>query len=357
MIDYRAFYYGRKVMITGGLGFVGSNLAHRLVDLGAEVLLVDSLIPEYGGNFFNIQGIRERLTVNVADIRTSPTMRYLVKGRDVIFNLAGQVSHIDSMADPHTDLEINCRAQLTLLEACRHENPAVKVIYASTRQIYGRPTYLPIDEHHLVTPTDVNGINKMAGEHYHLLYNQVYGIRSCALRMTNTYGPRMLMSHSRQGFFPWFVRQALDDETITLFGDGTQLRDLTYIDDASDAFLRAGAMDAANGQFFNLGAERPYSLREIAELIVEIVGTGRVTTLPFPPHKKLIDVGSTYSDYRKIENTLGWKPTVSLEDGLQRMVDFYRAHRDHYWTRPEQLITANDDSVQSARTATSESSR
>ena len=344
-------------MITGGLGFVGSNLAHRLVDLGAEVLLVDSLIPEYGGNFFNIQGIRERLTVNVADIRTAPTMRYLVKGRDVIFNLAGQLSHIDSMADPHTDLEINCRAQLTLLEACRHENPAVKVIYASTRQIYGRPTYLPIDEHHLLTPTDVNGINKMAGEHYHLLYNQVYGIRACALRMTNTYGPRMLMSHSRQGFFPWFVRQALDDETITLYGDGTQLRDLTFIDDATDGFLRAGAMDAANGQFFNLGAERPHSLREIADLIVDIVGSGRVTTVPFPPSKKLIDVGSTYSDYRKIENTLGWKPTVGLEDGLQRMVHFYRAHRDHYWTRPEQLTTTTDDSIQPARTSTPESSR
>jgi UDP-glucose 4-epimerase len=349
-------------MITGGLGFIGSNLARRLVDLGADVLLIDVLAPEYGGNLHNVDGIRERVRINVADIRTEWSMRYLVKGHELIFNLAGQVSHIDSMTDPRTDLEINCRAQLTLLEACRHENPGVKIVYASTRQIYGRPSYLPIDEKHLVTPTDVNGINKAAGEQYHLLYNHVHGLRTCALRLTNTYGPRMLMSHARQGFLPWFVRLALDDQQIRLFGDGAQLRDLTYVDDAVDAFLRAGAMDAANGEPFNLGGIRPYSLREIAEMVIALVGRGSLVVAPFPAERKAIDVGSVYSDYRKIETALGWRPTVDLEEGLRRMIDYYRVHRDHYWPRPDGASEVEGDravadSVQRPEAAAPESTR
>jgi UDP-glucose 4-epimerase len=325
------FYRGRKVMITGGLGFVGSNLARHLVRLGADVLLVDVLAPEYGGNRYNIADIERCVRVNVADVRTEWTMRHLVQGQEVIFNLAGQVSHLDSMTDPRTDLEINCLAQLTLLEACRHENPAVKVVYASTRQIYGRPRYLPLDEAHLVTPTDVNGINKAAGEQYHLLYSDVYGVRASALRLTNTYGPRMLMSHGRQGFLPWFVRLAIEGREISLYGDGTQLRDFTYVDDAIDAFLCAGANEAANGQAFNLGGLRPYTLREIAELVVAVAGSGSVTMVPWPPEKKAIDVGSVYSSYAKIEATLGWRPSVSLEDGLGRMIGYYREHRGQYW--------------------------
>jgi UDP-glucose 4-epimerase len=320
-------------MITGGLGFIGSNLARRLVELGAQILLVDSLVPEYGGNVHNIAGVEDRLRVNVADIRTEWSMRYLVKGQDLIFNLAGQVSHLDSMTDPRTDLEINCRAQLTLLEVCRQENPGVKLVYASTRQIVGRPSYLPIDEQHPRHPTDVNGINKMAGEEYHILYNNVYGLRASALRLTNTFGPRMLMKHGRQGFLPWFVRLAIDDQTIQLFGDGSQLRDFTYVDDAVDAFLRAGAMAEADGQVFNLGGERPYSLREVAELIVETAGSGSLRLVAWPPEKKIIDVGSVYSDYSKITATLGWRPTVPLPDGLRRMIGFYREYRDFYWTR------------------------
>ena len=334
MIDYLGAYAGRRVLITGGLGFIGSNLARRLVDLGADVLLVDSLVPGYGGNLHNIADVAERLTVNIADIRTEWSMRYLVQRRDFLFNLAGQVSHIDSMTDPRTDLEINCRAQLTLLEACRYENPALKLVFASTRQIYGRPTYLPVDEAHPITPTDVNGINKMAGETYHLLYNNVYGLRASALRLTNTYGPRMLMSHNRQGFLPWFVRQALDGEEITLYGDGEQQRDMTYVDDAVDAFLRAGAMDEANGRPFNLGGPRPYSLREIAETIIRLAGSGSLRLVPWPPEKKVIDVGSVYSSFGRLERELGWRPIVGLEEGLGRMIAYYRAHRDHYWGRP-----------------------
>ena len=193
---YREFYRNRRVMITGGLGFIGSNLAHALVQLGADVLLVDSLIPDYGGNLFNIAGIESQVTVNIADVRQATTMNYLVRGRDVIFNLAGQVSHIDSMRDPQTDLAINCQSQLTMLEACREHNPSAKVVYAGTRQIYGKPDRLPVDETHLVRPTDINGINKAAGEQYHIVYNNVFGVRACSLRLTNVYGPRQLVKHN-----------------------------------------------------------------------------------------------------------------------------------------------------------------
>src|SRR5512136_2538758 len=234
MATYEGAFSGAKVLITGGLGFIGSNLAIRLVELGADVLLVDSLIPDYGGNLFNIDGVADKVRVNVADIRQQSTMNYLVQDRDVIFNLAGQVSHIDSMRDPYTDLEINCRSQLTVLEACRRYNPKVKVVFAGTRQVYGRPDRLPVDETHLVRPTDVNGINKAAGEYYHLVYNNVFGVRACSLRLTNVYGPRQLIKHSRQGFIGWFIRLALEGREIQVYGDGSQIRDFVYVDDVAD---------------------------------------------------------------------------------------------------------------------------
>jgi len=245
--NYRAFYRDRRVMITGGLGFIGSTLAHQLVELGASVLIVDSLIPEYGGNLFNVAGIEDRVRINIADIRQSSTMNYLVRDQEVIFNLAGQVSHIDSMQDPYTDLEINCRSQLSILESCRRYNPAAKVVFAGTRQVYGRPDSLPVTEQHLVKPTDVNGINKAAGEYYHLVYNDVFGVRACSLRLTNVYGPRQLIKHNRQGFIAWFLRLALAGDEIQIYGDGSQLRDFVFVDDAADAFLRAGAEDSPNG--------------------------------------------------------------------------------------------------------------
>ena len=244
-------------MVTGGLGFIGSNLARRLVELEADVLLVDSLIDDYGGNLFNIDGIGDRVRVNVADIRQQSTMNYLVRDRAVIFNLAGQVSHIDSMRDPYTDLEINCRSQLSILEACRKFNPRAKVVFAGTRQVYGKPRSLQVTEDHLVRPTDVNGINKAAGEYYHLVYNNVFGVRGCSLRLTNVYGPRQLISHNRQGFIGWFIRLAIEDQTIQIYGDGSQLRDFVYVDDVVDAFLRAGATDAVNGEVFNVGSPDP----------------------------------------------------------------------------------------------------
>jgi UDP-glucose 4-epimerase len=332
---YREFYDGRKVMITGGLGFIGSNLARRLVELGADVLLVDSLIPDYGGNLFNIDGIADRVHVNVADVRQQTTMNYLVRDRAVIFNLAGQVSHIDSMRDPYADLEINCRSQLTILEACRYNNPSVKVVYAGTRQVYGRPEALPVDETQLVRPTDVNGINKAAGEYYHLVYNNVFGVRACSLRLTNVYGPRQLIRHNRQGFIAWFIRLAIEDRTMPIYGDGSQLRDFVHVDDASDAFLRAGAIDACNGGAFNVGGERPISHRDLTALLVDIAGTGRVEYVAWPADKKAIDIGSFYADSTKFKTTTGWSPSVSLEDGLRQTIAFYRAHLDEYIGRPD----------------------
>jgi UDP-glucose 4-epimerase len=327
--DYRDFYRGRRVLVTGGLGFIGSNLCRTLADLGAEVLAVDSLLPDYGGNLFNLDGYEGRVRVNVADVR-GYAMEYLVRGQELLFNLAGQVSHLDSMTDPFTDLEINCRSQLWILEAARKNNPELKVVYASTRQVYGKPQRLPVDESHLLNPTDVNGINKISGEFYHLVYHQVYGIRASSLRLTNTYGPRQLIKHNRQGFIGWFVRQAALGEEILLFGDGQQKRDFNHVDDVVDAFLRAGALDASDGQVFNLGHAEPVSLLELVKLLLDVAGGGSYRLVPFPPERKRIDIGDFHADTSKVREALGWTPCVPLREGLRATVDYYRQHREQY---------------------------
>ncbi len=338
MSDRDAWYEGRRVLVTGGLGFIGSNLAIRLLELGAEVLLVDAMVPESGANAFNVDPVKDhpRLSMRKVDVRDVLTMERLVPDRDLIFNLAGQVSHLDSMRDPYTDLEINCRSQLALLETCRARAPQVKVVFASTRQVYGRVPQdrLPVDEQHAPNPVDVNGINKLAGERYHILYSEVHGIRTCVLRLTNTYGPRMLVKNNRQTFIGWFVRQALDGERISLFGDGSQLRDLTYVDDVVAAFLLAGASDAADGEVFNVGGLEPLSLRRITETLIDVAGEGHYELVPFPKGRKAIDVGSVYLDDSKIRRALDWRPTVGLRDGLERTVRFYREQRCHYWPTP-----------------------
>jgi UDP-glucose 4-epimerase len=338
--DHLAFYRDRRVMITGGLGFIGSNLAHRLATLGADVLIVDSLIDDYGGNLFNVAGIEDRVRVNIADVRQETTMNYLVRDREIIFNLAGQVSHIDSMRDPYTDLEINCRSQLSMLQACRRNNPGVKVVFASTRQVYGRPERLPVDEQHLVRPTDINGINKAAGEYYHLVYNNVFGVRTCSLRLTNVYGPRQLIKHDRQGFIGWFIRLAIEDKEIQIFGDGSQMRDFVYVDDAADAFLRAGASEGCNGEVFNVGGSEPISHRDLVALLLEVAGTGRVRYVPWPPEKKMIDIGSFYSDSTRFCRAVGWRPEVTLRDGFARTVAFYREHLARYVNLPGAAVEA-----------------
>jgi UDP-glucose 4-epimerase len=323
-------YAGRSILITGGLGFIGSNLSRRLADLGARVTVVDSLIPDYGGNRFNLSGYESRVCVDIADVRDPYSMRALVQGQDVIFNLAGQVSHIDSMTDPLTDLEINARSQLSILEACRYENPGVKIVYAGTRQQYGKPRYLPLDEDHLQAPTDVNGVNKLAGEWYHIVYHTAYGLRTTSLRLTNTYGPRQLIKHNRQGFIGWFIRQAVEGQTIELYGDGRQLRDLTYVDDVVEAFLLAGTSEEANGRVYNLGGTSPISLYELACTIVEIAGSGGVALVPWPEERKKIDIGDVYSSFSRIEAELGWRPGTPLREGLARTIDYYRQHLSRY---------------------------
>ncbi len=319
----------RRILITGGLGFIGSNLARRLVELGAEVLLVDSLIPEYGGNLFNIAGIEGKVRVNISDVRDEHSMEYLVKGQDYLFNLAGQTSHLDSMQDPYTDLEINCHAQLSILEACQKYNRNIKIVFASTRQIYGKAEHLPVDEGQLLRPVDVNGINKMAGEWYHILYNNVYGIRACALRLTNTIGPRMRVKDARQTFLGIWIRLLIEGKPFEVW-DGQQLRDLTYVDDAVDAFLLAAASEEANGQVFNLGGKCAVSLKELADLLIAVNGGGEYIVRPFPADRKRIDVGDYYADYTRIRSVLGWEPKVSLREGLARTLAFYRQSLEHY---------------------------
>jgi UDP-glucose 4-epimerase len=333
MIALEKSYRDKNVMVTGGLGFIGSTLAIRLSEMGARVTVVDSLIDEYGGNLFNLHGYEDRIRINIADVRTGSTMNYLVRGQHYIFNLAGQVSHLDSMEDPYTDLEINCRSQLSILEACRRFNPEVKIIFAATRQQYGKPQYLPVDERHLMIPTDVNGINKIAGEMYHLLYNNVYGIRACSLRLTNTYGPRMLMKHNRQGFVGVFIRQAMNGEEIKIFGDGKQRRDFNYVDDVVNAFLLVGADDRANGEAFNLGGSEVFTHLEFVKMLLEVAGSGSYAMAPFPENKKKIDIGDYCGNYEKIRSLVEWEPRIRLQEGLEKTVAYFRQHKKHYWPK------------------------
>lgn len=321
----------KRVLITGGLGFLGSNLARELVAAGTDVVLVDSLIPEYGGNPANIAGIEEAVQVNISDVRDPHSLPHLVRGRDVIFNLAGQTSHLDSMDDPFTDLEINARSQLYILEACRRHNPEAKIVFASTRQIYGRPQYLPVDERHPIAPVDVNGINKTAGEWYHLLYGEVHGLRVTILRMTNTYGPRMRVKDARQTFLGYWFRLLLTGQELTIFGDGSQRRDFNYVDDALGAFLLAATHEKANGRVYNLGDSHVTSLLELADLLVAVNGEGSYRLAPFPPERKAIDVGDYYADYTRIREELGWEPQVPLEEGIVRSLEFYRQRGPDYW--------------------------
>jgi len=257
-------------------------------------------------------------------------MNYLVQNKDYIFNLAGTLSHIDSMRDPYTDLEINCRSQLSILESCRKYNPKVKILFAGTRGQYGKPDYLPVDEKHLMHPSDVNGINNMAGEWYHILYNNVYGIKATSLRLTSTYGPRHQMKHSRQGIINWFIRLALDDEMINIYGDGKQIRDTNYVDDVVEAMLLAMASDKTNGEVYNLGGE-PINLIDLVKLIIQIAGKGKYQLIPYPEDSKPVEIGDYIADWTKIKNTLSWEPKVLLKEGLKRTIEYYEKYKNHYW--------------------------
>lgn len=318
-----------RVLVTGGLGFIGSNLARRLVALGAKVTLVDSLIPDYGGNLFNIEGLEDRLEINISDVRDTYSIQHLVKGQDFLFNLAGQTSHLDSMVNPLPDLEINCRAQLSILEACRTVNPQIRIIFASTRQIYGRPMHLPVNESHPLNPTDINGINKMAAEKYHLLYSEIYGIHATALRLTNTIGPRMRIRDARQTFVGLWIRKLLEDEPIEVWG-GKQLRDFTDVEDAVDALLAVAGNPASTGQVYNLGGNEVIELAALAQLMVDVNGAGVYQIRPFPPDRKSIDIGGYYADFSKIRGQFDWSPKTTLRESIETTLSYYRKHISHY---------------------------
>lgn len=321
-------FAGKRIVITGGAGFIGSHLARRLASAGASVTIVDSLVPQYGGNLANLSDIRTSVRLNISDVRDPFSIRHLLLDQDFLFNLAGQTSHADSMTDPFTDLNINCAAQLSILEACREVNPDIRVVFASTRQLYGRPEYLPVDELHPLRPVDVNGINKLAGEQYHLLYSKVHGIRSSVLRLTNTYGPGMRICDARQTFLGIWIRQALQGRPIEVWG-GQQLRDFNFVNDVVDALILASTSDEAVGQCFNLGGRERISLAELARLLCELKPGAKFAVLPFPEERKAIDIGDFYADYSRFEK-LGWRPETKLKDGLTQTLSYFSDNLQAY---------------------------
>lgn len=330
MVHFASVFEGKKILVTGGLGFIGSTLAYRLVESGAKVTLVDSLIPEYGGNLHNVYGLEDKVKINISDVRDRSSMDYLVQRQDFIFNLAGTLSHTDSMKNPFTDLEINCVAQLSILESCRLYNPKVKILFAGTRGQYGKADYLPVDEKHLMHPTDVNGINNIAGEWYHILYNNVYGIRACSLRLTNTFGPRHQMKHHRQGIINWFIRQLIDGQKVRIFGSGEQVRDTNYVDDVVEAMLFAMASEKTNGEVYNIGGVA-VSLKTLVEKMIEVYGKGSYEIVEYPKEAQKIEIGDYIANWQKFHAATGWEPKVELGEGLKKTFEYYEKNKQYYW--------------------------
>ena len=320
--DRATHWGGRPVLVTGGMGFIGSNLARRLCDLGAVVTVLDCLLPQFGGNRFNLRGYEELIRSHVFDLRDGPALESLLEGQEVIFNLAGQTSHLDSIRDPETDLAINVTAQLRLLERCRQVVPKVRLVYASTRQIYGRPRKLPVDESHPIHPVDVNGINKLSAEMYHILYSEIYDLSACVLRLTNTIGPRMRIRDARQTFLGVWVRQLIEGRPIEVWG-GEQLRDFNDVEDVVDALLIAGARHDLAVEPYNLGSSEVISLADLARLMIELYGKGEMRVMPFPPERKKIDIGDYYSSYDRFKAATGWQPQRQLRQTLQQTLEYY----------------------------------
>ena len=322
---------GKSVMITGGLGFIGSNLAIRLVELGARVTVVDAMIPDYGGNLFNIEPVRDAVVINFCDIRDVHAMNYLVQGKDYLFHLAGQVCHIMSLTDPFPDIDINVKGTAVLMEACRKHNPSIRVVYSGTRGQYGSAITLPVNEEAPTNPRGIYEISNLTAEKIIKVYNDVHGVQSVLLRLTNTYGPRSQMKHSRYGVVNWFVRLAIDDETISVFGDGQIQRDFLYVDDCVEAILRTAVQDGCAGEVVNVGVDRPTNFVELAEAVVEAAGSGRWEFAPFSRERKAQEPGNFYSDISKIRALVGWEPSTSLGSGLRETVQYYRRHKGMYW--------------------------
>jgi UDP-glucose 4-epimerase len=322
---------GSRCLVTGGLGFLGSNLAMRLVDDGAEVTLVDAMIPEYGGNLANIAPIDGRVHVNFADIRDRSAMNYLVRGVDFLFHLAGQVSHVMSLNDPFPDIDINIGGTTVVLEALRGNHVDAKVIFSSTRGAYGPVPKLPVDEEQSSNPVALHEISKLTAELIFKAYLQQHGIRSTMLRFTNTYGPRSQMRHGKYGVVNYFIRRAMDGDVIEVFGDGSVLRDYLFVSDAVDALVLAAEDPAADGVVYNVGWPSPTSLVDLVKAVIEAAGSGDWRFAPYSEERKAQEPGDFYSDITRISTALGWEPKVGLSDGLRRTVEYYREHRDAYW--------------------------
>ncbi len=331
MTSYEEVFRGKRVLVTGGLGFIGSNLAIRLVGVGARVTIVDNMMPRLGGNLFNVNEIMDRIRVNFSDVRDEHSMDYLVKEQDYIFHLAGQVNHVDSIRNPIQDLDINCRGTLVLLESCRKHNPQVKIIFSGTRGEYGASVRLPVGEDHPTNPKGIYAVTNLTAEKMILVYDDVHKISGTCLRITNTYGPRHQMAHDEYGVVNWFIRKAIDDDVIPVFGDGRILRDFLYVEDLVDCFLQVGACPAAYGEVFNVGTGIPVSFLELAQKIVEIAGSGRVAFTEFTKERKEVEPGDYYTDITKIKRVVGWAPKTDLEQGLRKTVEFYRKYKKEYW--------------------------
>jgi nucleoside-diphosphate-sugar epimerase len=330
-----AAFESKRVLITGGLGFIGSNLAIRLAEAGAQVTIIDSSVPGCGANPFNLAPAASRVEVIDKDIGDTPALESKLRETGLIFNLAGEVSHLRSVEDPERDLYLNAIAQLRFLQACRRCCPGARVVYAGTRQIYGKPQYSPVDEHHPVQPTDFNGVHKCAAMQYHLLFARRGDLDCVVLNLSNVYGPRMALHLPQQGFLGGYLRRALHGEPLVYYGDGSQLRDPVYVDDAVDAFLRAGAAPELRDRSFNLGGPEVYSIRQIAEIVASESGAG-VQQAPFPEHLARIDIGSYVSDASRIRRELGWVPRIGFREGVRLSLAYYRAHKHRYLGLPGQ---------------------
>jgi UDP-glucose 4-epimerase len=324
-------FAGKSVLITGGMGFIGANLAIELSRLGANVTILDAMIPDYGGNEFNIAPVTDKVRVNYCDIRDETAVTYLVRGKDYIFHLAGQVCHLMSLSNPFPDIEMNITGTAILMEACRKFNKDAIVVYTGTRGQYGPSVSLPVNEEAPTNPKGIYEISNLTAEKIIKVYNDVHGIRSVLLRLSNIYGPRSQMRHSRFGVCNWFVRLAMDHENIQVFGDGGILRDFCFVDDCVDAILRVAAVEEAAGEIFNIGSDIPVSFLELVKTIITVAGCGQWQFAEFSAERKAQEPGDFYSDISKIERFTSWRPATSLEVGLAKTVAYYKDHGAHYW--------------------------
>lgn len=324
-------YKNKKVLITGGLGFIGSNLCIKLAELGAEVLVIDNMLPRQGGNLFNVEPVKNKIKINVSDIRNSVSMNHLVKGQDYVFHLAGQVNHVDSVKNPLQDLSINVEGTLVLMEALRKNNPDARVIFTGTRGEYGASLKLPVAESHAINPIGIYAITNFAAERIVLTYHNLHKIKSVCLRITNTYGPRHQMQHDEYGVFNWFIRKAMDNEVIPVFGDGRIIRDYLYVDDLIEVLLGIALAEKAYGEVFNIGSGIPVNFIDLAETIIKIAGTGKTKYTDFSTERKSLEPGDYYADISKVKSIVKWQPKTKLEDGIKKTIAYYKKNKKRYW--------------------------